>query len=100
MGDDAWLWKLSNQNRRFNYHGDTQWIRGKVRDKRQEGKLCLVELDMWCNSQRGEVTTLGQATVLLPSRKLGPVLLPAESGERQPTPLKTPYLADVPGSVW
>ena len=28
MGDDAWLWKLDCEFRRFNYVGDTQWLRG------------------------------------------------------------------------
>ena len=27
MGDDAWLWKLDCEFRRFNYVGDTQWLR-------------------------------------------------------------------------
>ena len=30
MGDDAWLWKLDCEFRRFNYVGDTQWLRGRV----------------------------------------------------------------------
>ena len=30
MGDDAWLWRLDCQFRRFNYVGDTQWLRGTV----------------------------------------------------------------------
>ena len=30
MGDDAWLWKLDCQFRKFNYVGDTHWIRGRV----------------------------------------------------------------------
>ena len=28
MGDDAWLWKLDCQFRKFNYVGDTHWMRG------------------------------------------------------------------------
>ena len=31
MGDDAWLWKLDCQFRRFNYVGDTHWMRGRRR---------------------------------------------------------------------
>ena len=30
MGDDAWLWKLDCQFRRFNYVGDTHWVRGRI----------------------------------------------------------------------
>jgi acyl dehydratase len=33
MGDDAWLWKLDCEFRRFNYVGDTQWLRGRVTRK-------------------------------------------------------------------
>jgi hypothetical protein len=29
-GDDAWLWRLDCRFRRFNYVGDTQWLRGTV----------------------------------------------------------------------
>ena len=35
MGDDAWLWKLECQHRRFNFIGDTTWLTGEVVDKRQ-----------------------------------------------------------------
>ena len=33
MGDDAWLWKLECEFRKFNYVGDTQWLGGKVTRK-------------------------------------------------------------------
>ena len=33
MGDDAWLWKLDCEFRKFNYVGDTQWLRGTVTRK-------------------------------------------------------------------
>ena len=33
MGDDAWLWKLDCQFRKFNYVGDTHWMRGRVTRK-------------------------------------------------------------------
>ena len=29
MGDDAWLWKLDCEFRKFNYVGDTQWLAGR-----------------------------------------------------------------------
>ena len=31
MGDDAWLWKLDCQFRKFNYVGDTHWMHGTRR---------------------------------------------------------------------
>ena len=33
MGDDAWLWKLDCEFRKFNYVGDTHWMRGRVTRK-------------------------------------------------------------------
>lgn len=81
MGDDAWLWKLDCEFRRFNYVGDTQWLRGTVtRRHLAEGDRPAVDLDLVAENQRGEVTTPGHATVLLPSREHGPVRLPEPPG--------------------
>jgi acyl dehydratase len=81
MGDDAWLWKLDCEFRRFNYVGDTQWLRGTVaRRYLAEGDRPVVDLDLTVISQRGEATTPGHATVLLPSREHGPVRLPDPPG--------------------
>jgi acyl dehydratase len=81
MGDDAWLWKLDCEFRRFNYVGDTQWLRGTVvRKHRDAGGRPAVDLELACDNQRGEQTTPGHATVLLPSREHGPVRLPDPPG--------------------
>jgi len=76
MGDDAWLWKLDCEFRRFNYVGDTQWIRGRVTRKHQPAGRPAVDVELAAENQRGEVTTPGHATILLPSREHGPVRLP------------------------
>ncbi|MGZ4626430.1 MAG: FAS1-like dehydratase domain-containing protein [Kineosporiaceae bacterium] len=77
MGDDAWLWKLNCEFRRFNYVGDTHWMRGRVtRTYLAEGDRPAVDVDIQGENQRGEVTTPGRATILLPSREHGPVRLP------------------------
>jgi acyl dehydratase len=77
MGDDAWLWKLDCEFRRFNYVGDTQWVRGTVvRKYLAAGDRPAVDLEVSCTNQRGEVTTPGHATLLLPSRQHGQVRLP------------------------
>jgi hypothetical protein len=77
MGDDAWLWKLDCEFRKFNYVGDTQWLGGTVTRKYlAEGERPAVDLELEAVNQRGEVTTPGHATVLLPSRDRGPVRLP------------------------
>lgn len=81
MGDDAWLWKLDCEFRRFNYVGDTQWLRGTVtRRYLADGDRPAVDLDLVAENQRGEVTTPGHATILLPSREHGPVRLPDPPG--------------------
>ncbi len=81
MGDDAWLWKLDCEFRKFNYVGDTQWMKGRVtKHYLAEGDRPAVDLDVWAENQRGDVTTPGHATVLLPSREHGDVRLPDPPG--------------------
>ena len=81
MGDDAWLWKLDCEFRGFNYVGDTQWLRGTVVDHYlAEGGRPAVDLELRAESQRGDITAPGHATILLPSREHGPVRLPNPPG--------------------
>ena len=76
MGDDGFLWKSSSQIRKFNMLGDVTWCKGKITKKYcDEGKYC-VDIDCWCENQRGEVTVPGTATIILPSREYGPVVYP------------------------
>jgi hypothetical protein len=82
MGDDAWLWKLDCEFRRFNYVGDTQWLRGTVvRSYLADGDRPAVDVELTMTSQRDEETTPGHATILLPSRERGPVRLPGAPGD-------------------
>ena len=81
MGDDAWLWKLDCQFRKFNYVGDTHWMRGTVAKKYlADGDRPAVDLEIWGENQRGERTTPGHATILLPSREFGEARLPDAPG--------------------
>ena len=81
MGDDAWLWTLDCQFRKFNYVGDTQWLRGTITRKYlAEGGRPAVDVELAATNQRGEVTTPGHATILLPSREHGAVRLPDPPG--------------------
>ena len=81
MGDDAWLWRLDCEFRKFNWVGDTHWMRGRVTRKYlADGGRAAVDLDVWGENQRGEITTPGHATVLLPSREHGDVQLPEPPG--------------------
>ena len=68
MGDDGWLFKLRCEHRKFNYIGDTTWVRGTVTDKVQVDGRNEVHLEVSCWNQRGEQTTPGSAIVLLPTR--------------------------------
>lgn len=76
MGDNAWLWKLRCQHRRFVYTGDTYWIKGKVTDKRIVDGRNEVHLEIWVENQHGTITSPGSAVVLLPSREKPVVELP------------------------
>ncbi|GAB2964044.1 MaoC family dehydratase N-terminal domain-containing protein [Amycolatopsis acidiphila] len=75
MGDDAWLWRLRCEHRKFNYIGDVTWVRGEVVEKKQTDGRNEVHLRVWCENQRGETSTPGTAVVLLPTRQ-SPVSLP------------------------
>ena len=68
IGDDGFLKKLNASYRRFNVYGDTQFVKGKVTNKHIEDGEHLVDIELWCENQRGEVTAPGEATVVLPSR--------------------------------
>jgi acyl dehydratase len=76
LGDDGWLWKLDCQSRAFNFMGDTTICSGEVVDKRIEGVHHVVELKLAATNQRGEVTAPGTATVILPTRATGALILP------------------------
>ncbi len=81
MGDDAWLVRQSSEIRKFNYIGDTHVITGEVVGKRVEDGRCLVDIEMRGTNQRDTVTCPGTATVALPSREHGAVVLPAPPAE-------------------
>ena len=67
MGDDGFLKKMTASYRRFNLYGDTQFIKAKVTNKYVDGSEHLVDVEVWCENQRGEVTAPGNATIVLPS---------------------------------
>lgn len=80
MGDSAWLWRMSSQYRVFNYNGDTQWVKGRVTAKSVEAGHHVVDLEVTCVNQRGQVTAPGTARVILPSHSGGEVRLPTPDG--------------------
>ena len=60
MGDDAFLKRLRVECRRFNVYGDTQWCKGRVIGKHIHDGAPLVDLEIWAENQRGEVTARGR----------------------------------------
>jgi hypothetical protein len=66
MSDYGFLKKLEARLKSFVRFGDTTWCKGKVVGKRVEAEECLVDLDLSCQNQNGEITTSGKAVVVLP----------------------------------
>lgn len=64
MGDSAWLWKLSASIQKFNYLGDAHFISGTV--TAVDPVTSSVEIALEGTNQRGVVTCVGRATVILP----------------------------------
>lgn len=67
-GDAGWLKKIWDQFRFFNVEGDTTWAEGSVVAKYVRDGEYLVELDLQCRNQRGEISAPGGALVVLPSK--------------------------------
>ena len=70
MGDDGFLEKLDVKVVRPNLFGETQFCKGKVAGKSVEGERNLVDIDVWCENQHGEKTTVGRASVSLFSKRV------------------------------
>ena len=68
MGDDGFLKRLYGEVRLFNYLGDTTWIKAKVTGKQIDGDDHLVDLEVWTENQREEVTAKGRAQIALPTK--------------------------------
>jgi len=78
MGQEGTLRKFSCRYRAMDYpramknmfeetNGETWWCKGKVTKKYTEGDAHYVDCDIWLENGKGEVTTPGNATVILPS---------------------------------
>jgi hypothetical protein len=68
IGDAGFLKRIRGEMRRFNLVGDTSWGKGKVTRKYTKDNHALVDLEIWFENQRGEITAPGLATVMLPSK--------------------------------
>lgn len=82
-GDDAWIYRIRFEFRRFNYMGDVTWLTGRITEARNDEKLGpLVEIEISGVNQRGTENVRATATVLVSSRQYGAVKLP--SAPRRP----------------
>jgi acyl dehydratase len=70
MGDDGWLKRSYAEYRRFVYHSDVVWLKGRITKKYidSEGEYC-VDIETSAINQRGEDVMPGGATIALPSRE-------------------------------
>ena len=68
MGDTGVLASMSVKFTKFNLLGDTTWAKGRVTGKHTNDGKPTVDLEIWCENQRGETTAVGQASVILPGR--------------------------------
>ena len=66
MGDAGTLKQLSVQYREMDMPGDVLTCRGRVEEKRAEGRQ--VRCALWLENGQGVRTTLGEALVSLPTR--------------------------------
>lgn len=70
MGDDAVLKRLRMEARMFNCQGDTTFITGTIVKKYVKDRCALVDIEMKGVNQRGQLTSPGFATVMLPSLEI------------------------------
>jgi acyl dehydratase len=70
-GRSGWVEQLSFQMRGMNSSGAVVRAYAKVTEKRQEDGKALVDLDIFLENDQAGVTTLGKATVRLPSKSSG-----------------------------
>jgi acyl dehydratase len=74
MGDDAWIWKMSVSVRKFNYHGDSHFISGVVREIDRDANT--VTIDTQGANQRGQATCDARIVVILPPASGGHAVIP------------------------
>jgi acyl dehydratase len=76
IGDDGFLHKYAASLRRPNLLGDTTWWSGEVTSVTDRKEYGEVEIEVNAKNQFDHVTAVAKATVLLPTRSGGEILLP------------------------
>ena len=80
IGDEGWLKRIQTSFKAMDYprrmktlvepeDGDTWQCKGKVTGKSEKDGQHIIECDIWLENSKGEITTSGTATLLLPPRK-------------------------------
>ncbi len=82
MGDDAWVWKMTARQRKFNYLGDAHVISGVVREV--DRVASTVTIDVTGVNQRGEATCDARMVVILPPPEGGPARIPEYDPDQVP----------------
>ncbi|HEY6419358.1 MAG TPA: MaoC/PaaZ C-terminal domain-containing protein [Candidatus Binataceae bacterium] len=67
-GEHGWVRKLGVQYRGMDQPGTKVICKGKVTKKYVDGADHLVDCEIWLENEKGEKTTPGTSTVMLPSR--------------------------------
>ncbi len=70
-GDEGWLRRLAVQYRGMDLPGSKVVCKGKVIKKYTQGRDHLLDCEIWLENAKGEKTTLGSASVILPARAAG-----------------------------
>jgi len=70
MSNLGFLERLSVRLLRPNFIYDTTWCHGRVASKDAANGRFTVDVEVWCQNQRGEVTARGTARVALVSRRV------------------------------
>jgi hypothetical protein len=68
IGEDGTLKKLGIQYRGMDVPGDTLTCKGRVTKKYVQDGLHYVDCEIWLENGKGEKTTPGSATVVLPTK--------------------------------
>ena len=69
-GNHGWLKKLGVQYRGMDQPGSKVVCKGRVSKKYVEGGHHMVDCEIWLENAKGEKTTPGTATVVLPSKNV------------------------------
>ena len=69
-GNHGWVKKLGVQYRGMDQPGSKVICKGRVTKKYTDGGNHLVDCEIWLENAKGEKTTPGTATVVLPSRNV------------------------------